>query len=332
MQGTKIIEKPLKIVKDDQEVLISIKGLTKIYGDDKKHPVKAVDNLSFDIYKGETFGLVGESGCGKSTLGQILTLLNPATQGNIEFEKMDIAKVNKKTEKQLRRKIQIIFQDPYSSIDPKKKIGWLIEEPLVIHKIGDKAKREDLVNKILKVVGLDESYKSRWPFELSGGQRQRVAIAIALILNPSFVVCDEAVSALDVSVQAQVLNLLKDLQKEIGLTYLFISHNLNVVSYMSDRIGVMYLGSFVELGTAQQLSENPLHPYTQALFSASLSVGEQEKQRIVLKGDLPSPSNPPAGCPFHSRCPQCQDICTKERPQFKSLADGRFCACHFCEN
>ena len=227
--------------------------------------------------------------------------------------------------------MQIVFQDPYSSIDPNKTIGWLVEEPLKIHGIGKTQKeREEKVNEVLRAVGLDESYRTRWPNELSGGQRQRVAIAIALILDPDFVVCDEPVSALDVSVQAQVLNLLLKLRREFGLTYLFISHDLNVVSYMSDRIGVMYLGSLVELGSGEAISQMPLHPYTQALFSASMDV-EGDRERIILSGDLPSPAHPPAGCPFHTRCFACTDRCKQEKPRLREFEGGRFCACHLVE-
>lgn len=312
-----------------EQSLITVKGLAKTYHDQKKAPVKAVDCVDLTIRKGETFGLVGESGCGKSTLGQMLVQLIPPTAGEIYFEDTCITALSTKEKKRFCKDIQMIFQDPYSSINPKKTIGWLIEEPLIIHKMASgMEQRTKLVDEILALVGLDESYKSRYPSELSGGQRQRVAIAIALILRPSFVVCDEAVSALDVSVQAQVLNLLKDLQTKLGLTYLFISHNLNVVSYIADRIAVMYLGRIVEVGTAQQLSEKPFHPYTQALFSASVQVSSEKSQRIILTGDLPSPANPPSGCSFHTRCRHCTEICKTQRPVLEQLSDGRQCACH----
>ena len=244
---------------------------------------------------------------------------------------IDLAKLEYKEMRQLRRDLQLIFQDPYSSIDPNKTIGWLIEEPLKIHGIGKtKQERDEKVSQVLKAVGLDESYRTRWPNELSGGQRQRVAIAIALILDPDFVVCDEPVSALDVSVQAQVLNLLLDLRQQFGLTYLFISHDLNVVSYVSDRIGVMYLGNLVELGDGEAISQMPLHPYTEALFSASMEV-EGDRDRIILSGDLPSPAHPPAGCPFHTRCFACEERCKTEKPQLREFEGGRFCACHVVE-
>lgn len=314
---------------DKSEVLISIKNLNKEFKSNGK-VVHAVNNVSLDIYKGETLGLVGESGCGKSTLGNMLVHLHKPESGEIYYEGQEISKLRNKEIKQLYKKIQIIFQDPYSSLDPQKKIGWLIEEPLIIHKIGkDKEERNKIINDMLEVVGLDKSYLKKYPNELSGGQRQRVAIAIALVLNPEFVVCDEAVSALDVSVQAQVLNLLKSLQKKFSLTYLFISHNLNVVSYMSDRVVVMYLGRIVELGSVADISTNPQHPYSKALFSASLGVQKNAGERIVLEGDLPSPSNPPSGCSFHTRCFEAKEICKRENPQLVDIGNGHACACHF---
>lgn len=311
---------------------VACEGLTKIYRNNRKRQVLAVNNLDLAIHKGETFGLVGESGCGKSTFGNLLVRLLEPTEGRILFEGRDITHVSHAREKQLRRSMQIIFQDPYASINPKKRIGWLVEEPLVIHGIGNPGNdRKRRVEEMLEAVGLDASFMKRWPSELSGGQRQRVAIANALILNPSFVVCDEAVSALDVSVQAQVLNLLKELQQSRGLTYLFISHNLNVVSYMADRIAVMYLGNLVEIGNTDQLATTPRHPYTQALFSASEDVDGPYHERIVLHGDIPSPSSPPSGCPFHPRCRMCAPRCTHDKPALAILSDGRYCACHAVE-
>lgn len=312
--------------------LLELKNISKIFEEDKNRRVVAVNNVNLSIHKGEVLGLVGESGCGKSTLGQIIVKLLSQTSGKIIFDNQDISQINNKNLKEFRRRAQIIFQDPYSSIDPKKTIGWLVEEPLIIHKIcKNKEERKKLIIETLQAVGLDESYILRMPHELSGGQRQRVAIAIALILQPELVVCDEPVSALDVSVQAQILNLCKDLQRKFNFTYLFISHDLNVVSYLSDRIGVMYLGSIVELGTAQELQNQPLHPYTQALFSASLEVGEKAAKRIVLKGDIPSPVNPPSGCAFHTRCPFCAEVCKYAKPELKTMINGRMCACHFAE-
>lgn len=318
-------------MEEKQEVLISIRNLSKEFKGGGK-TVRAVNNVSLDIYKGETLGLVGESGCGKSTLGNMLLHLHTPTSGEIYFEGQEISRLPNREVKKLYRKLQIIFQDPYSSLDAKKTIGWLIEEPLRIHKIGkNKAERDAMIKDMLDVVGMDSSYLEKYPNELSGGQRQRVAIAIALVLNPEFVVCDEAVSALDVSVQAQVLNLLKNLQKKFSLTYLFISHNLNVVSYMSDRVGIMYLGEIVELGDVEEISQNPLHPYGKALFSASLGVQKNTEKRIILKGDLPSPANPPSGCPFHTRCYMAKDICSSLKPELKDMGNGHFCACHRAE-
>lgn len=315
---------------ENRQPLLEIRGLTKEFRQGKDR-VKAVRQMDLDIYKGEVFGLVGESGCGKSTFGQMLVHLLDPTSGKITLAGEDITHPARRERKDLCKRMQIVFQDPYSSIDPNKTIGWLVEEPLRIHGIGKTQKeRDEKVGKVLKAVGLDDSYRTRWPNELSGGQRQRVAIAIALILDPEFVVCDEPVSALDVSVQAQVLNLLLDLRKEFGLTYLFISHDLNVVSYMSDRIGVMYLGSLVELGDSEAISRMPLHPYTEALFSASMDV-DNDRERIILTGDLPSPANPPAGCPFHTRCVACTDRCKVERPLLREFEGGRFCACHRVE-
>lgn len=306
--------------------LIRLEHVTKTYRDDKRRIVRAVDDLSLEIYEGETFGLVGESGCGKSTTGNLLVHLLKADEGKIYYRSRDIGAIGEREFRPLRKEIQMVFQDPYSSINPKKKIGWLLEEPLVIYR-RDMSKQERLakVKEMLEVVGLGAEYYGRYPKELSGGQRQRVAIALALILNPAFIVADEPVSALDVSVQAQILNLLVRLQKEYSLTYLFISHDLNVVGYLADRIGVMYLGRLVEIGTQEQIINDAKHPYTQALFSA---VKEDEKETAVLEGDVPSPSNPPQGCPFHERCPQCMEICRREAPKLTEIEPGHRAACH----
>ena len=314
------------------EVLISLKDVTKIYSDKKRHQVKAVDAINLDIYQGETLGLVGESGCGKSTTGNLLVHLLRADQGEIWFQGKNITNMKDREFWPLIKSIQMVFQDPYSSINPKKKIGWLLEEPLKIHyKHMGKEERAKLVSQMLREVGLDDSYKDRYPKQLSGGQRQRVSIALALILNPPFVVADEPVSALDVSVQAQILNLMKELQKKYGLTYLFISHDLNVVSYMSDKIAVMYLGNLVEIGNQEQITYHAKHPYTQALFSASFKEedGETQKERIILQGYVPSPSNPPSGCPFHTRCMYCTEKCKNEKPKLRDCGDGWKVACHY---
>lgn len=316
---------------EDCRPLLQVQGLTKEFrqGRDK---ILAVDGIDLEIQKGEIFGLVGESGCGKSTLGQMLVHLLEPTAGKIFLDGQDVTFPSKKEFRALCRRMQIIFQDPYASIDTAKSVGWLLEEPLRIHRLFEtREKRKEAALKMLQAVGLDDSCYARWPDELSGGQRQRVAIALALILEPDFVVCDEPVSALDVSIQAQVLNLLLDLRKSFGLTYLFISHDLNVVSYLSDRIGVMYLGNLVELGNSGDVSRLPLHPYTQALFSASADL-ERKEGRILLSGDLPSPSDPPAGCPFHTRCSHCVDRCKTEKPALRSFGNGRCCACHRVED
>ena len=310
--------------------LLQTEHLTKEFRQGKDR-ILAVSDFSFTINKGEIFGLVGESGCGKSTLGQMLVHLIEPTAGKILLDGQDVTAPKRKEFQKLCGRAQIIFQDPYASIDTVKKVGWLLEEPLIVHKLcTGKEERKKKALQMLAAVGLDEGCYDRWPEELSGGQRQRVAIALALILEPEFVVCDEPVSALDVSVQAQVLNLLSELRETFGLTYLFISHDLNVISYLSDRIGVMYLGNLVELGNSEEISRAPLHPYTKALFSAALAA-EGEKVPILLTGDLPSPANPPAGCPFHTRCPECMEICKTEKPALQEISPGRLCACHRVE-
>lgn len=308
------------------EVLVSVRNLKKSFKAGRRS-LAAVDSVSFDIHRGETLGLVGESGCGKSTTGNMLVHLLAADGGGISYKGVDIAGLSTSRFKPYRKEIQMVFQDPYASISPKKKIGWLLEEPLKIHfpSMGDK-ERKERVFAMLDDVGLDRSFYSSCPSVLSGGQRQRVAIALALIAEPGFVVLDEPVSALDVSVQAQILTLLLQLRKDRKLTYLFISHDLNVVSYMSDRIAVMYLGRIVEIGEASLVSSSPVHPYTKALFSASNGSG-----RMVLEGEVPSPVDPPKGCAFHTRCPYASDSCSELRPELEKMGDGRFCACHFKE-
>ncbi len=317
---------------NENNPILKVKNISKVYAEDKNNIVNALNDVNFKIIKGEAFGLVGESGCGKSTLAQIIMNLILADKGEIIYIKdgkeINILSLKGKKMKALRKEIQFIFQDPYSSINPRKKIGWLIKEPLIIHKIGaDDAQREKMVDEMLSSVGLDKNYKNRFPSELSGGQRQRVAIAIALILKPKFVICDEAVSALDVSVQAQILNLLRDMQKKMGLTYLFISHNLNVVSYISDRIAVMYLGEIVEMGNSETIFKNPLHPYTKALFSASVNIND-EINPVILKGEPPSKAALTKGCVFASRCRYCSEKCLTEKPVLKEMDDNRKIACH----
>ncbi|WP_059052064.1 ABC transporter ATP-binding protein [Paenibacillus senegalimassiliensis] len=293
--------------------------------------VKAVDHVSFTIHSGETFGLVGESGCGKSTTGQMLVRLLERTEGSIRYQGTDIGGLDRRGMRALRRDLQIVFQDPYASLNPKKQIGWILEEPLVIHRLGNREERQSIVASTLEQVGLDQSYLKRYPHELSGGQRQRVGIAAALVLNPKFIVIDEAVSALDVSIQSQILNLLKELQQSLGLTYLFISHDLNVVQYMSDRIGVMYLGKMVEIMDVAQGSHEPLHPYTRALFSSIPRVKPIAGERILLQGDLPSPVDPPSGCAFHPRCPFAMERCKQDQPQLTPHSTGNMVSCHLYE-
>ncbi len=294
--------------------------------------VQAVDGVSFTIRKGETLGLVGESGCGKSTVGRtILHLLEP-TKGHVEFEGRDIFNIKKRDLKALRKDMQIIFQDPYSSLNPRKPVGDSIIAGLNIHKIGTKQERYDILTDTLLKVGMDEYHAHRYPHEFSGGQRQRIGIARAIAIRPKFIVCDEPVSALDVSIQSQVLNLLQDLQEEFGLTYLFIAHNLSVVEHISDRVAVMYLGKIVELAPRKELFKNPLHPYTQALMSAiPIPKPNLERKRIILQGEVPSPQNPPPGCRFHPRCPVAMDICSHENPQFLEDGHDHWVACFQAE-
>ena len=291
--------------------------------------VKAVDDVSFNIKRGTTMGLVGESGCGKSTTGRTILRLIEKTDGEILFNGEDISKYDKKQLRDLRTKMQIIFQDPYSSLSPRLPIGEIIGEAVREHGLVPKEQFDDYVTKVMKDCGLQEYHKDRYPHEFSGGQRQRICIARALALNPEFIVCDEPVSALDVSIQAQIINLLRDLQKERGLTYLFISHDLSVVEHISDTVGVMYLGGMVESGETADIFGNPLHPYTKALFSAiPMPDPDVRKERILLKGDIPSPANPPSGCKFHTRCSECMEICKHEEPQVKDVGNGHKVKCH----
>jgi len=292
--------------------------------------VYAVDDINFTLEKGETLGLVGESGCGKSTTGRTILRLIEPTDGTINFEGQDITNLDKSAMRALRREMQIIFQDPYASLNPRMTVGSIIGEPLEIHKIAKGSEKEERVASLLQKVGLRAEDMRKYPHEFSGGQRQRIGIARALALNPKLIVCDEPVSALDVSIQAQVINLLEDLQAEFGLSYLFIAHNLNVVEHISDRVAVMYLGQIVELATDEELYKNPQHPYTEALLSAvPIPDPTVKKKRIILEGDVPSPINPPKGCHFHTRCMYKDKICEEVEPEFKDIGGGHWVACHF---
>lgn len=300
--------------------------------------VKAVDNISFEIYKGETLGIVGESGCGKSTLGKTLMLLEKSTDGKVLYNDAsnfkDITKFNKSEIFKFCRKVQMVFQDPYSALNPQKKIYTSFEEPLKVHGVKSESEREAIIQKVLKMVNIQHDYLMRYPHEFSGGQRQRLCIARALEVTPDVLICDEPVSALDVSIQAQVLNLMKDIQKEMNLTYIFIAHDLSVVQYMSDRIMVMYLGKIVEIADSKSLYNNPLHPYTKALLSA-IPVPDIhiKKKRQILKGEVPSPINKPLGCAFHNRCPNCMEICkTKDPIAHHNSEDGHIVTCHLYNN
>lgn len=318
--------------KQELQPLLEVRGLKKDFvskGAKGKKVVHALSGIDFTVRQGETFGLVGESGCGKTTVGRVICCLTEPTEGEVLFEGKDLFKMSRAELKKVRRDIQMIFQDPFASLDPRMTIGRIITEPLIIHKIGDRASRRAMAEELLERVGLQPSYYNRYPHEFSGGQRQRIGIARALILKPKLVICDEPVSALDVSVQSQILNLLKELQKDMGLTYIFIAHGLNVVKHISDRVGVMYLGRMAEVVEAEDLFHSPAHPYTQALLSAIPHPDPtREQHRIILEGDIPSPVNPPSGCYFHTRCHHCGELCACEVPQMQRIGE-REVACHY---
>lgn len=312
--------------------LLEIKGLKKRFPIHKgwfqpKKYVNAVNGIDLKIREGETFGIVGESGCGKTTTGRCILRLIEPTEGQVLYQGKDITKYNKQEMRKLRRDLQMVFQNPYDTLNPKLTIRQILSEPLIAHGVK-REERDGLIEKTMEVVGLSKNHLSRYPHEFSGGQRQRIGIARALMLRPRVIIADEPVSALDVSIQSQILNLLQDLQKQFKLTYIFISHDLSVVEHISDRVGVMYLGEMVEMSNKKDLFERPLHPYTQALISAiPVADPDEKKERILLTGDIPSPSNPPQGCKFHPRCRECMDICKTETPELKEVA-GRLVACH----
>ncbi len=320
---------------DQAEYLLEVRNLKKYFpikGGFIGHTVgqvKAVDGVSFRIKRGTTMGLVGESGCGKSTVGRTILRLHDKTAGDVLFNGQEIFDLSKQELRKLRPKIQIIFQDPYSSLSPRLPVGEIIGEAVREHNVVPKEDFDDYITDIMKKCGLQEFHKDRYPHEFSGGQRQRICIARALAMNPDFILCDEPVSALDVSIQAQIINLLQELQNTFGLTYLFISHDLSVVEHISDTVGVMYLGSMVEFAETEKVFDHPLHPYTEALFSAiPVPDPDYKMERIVLEGSIPSPANPPAGCKFHTRCKDCMEICKHVAPKWKEVQEGHFCACH----
>jgi len=321
----------------NDDVLLKVENLKKYFpirrGLLQQHvgDIKAVDGVSFEICKGETLGLVGESGCGKTTTGRTILQLHPPTSGTITLDGIDLVKLKGKALRQIRRRMQMIFQDPYSSLNPRMTVGGIVAAPLRIHNLVSSAEIKERVAELLELVGMNPYFVNRYPHEFSGGQRQRIGIARALALNPEFIVCDEPIAALDVSIQAQVINLMQQLQEKMGFTYLFIAHDLSMVRHISDRVAVMYLGKIVELTHRDILYENPLHPYTQAFLSAVPMPNprlERQRERILLEGDLPSPANPPKGCNFNTRCPRASEQCFEKEPMYREVAEGHWVACH----
>lgn len=320
------------------EILLQVKNLVKYFPimkgviiQKQVGSVHAVDDITFDIFRGETLGLVGESGCGKSTTGRAVLQLHRPTSGQVIFDGQDLVKMKGEELRRMRRRMQMIFQDPYASLNPRMTVGDIIGEPLLIHNLATQSEVEDRVKELLNLVGLNPSFTNRYPHEFSGGQRQRIGVARALSLQPSMIVCDEPISALDVSIQAQVVNLLEDLQRDFNLTYLFIAHDLSMIRHISTRVAVMYLGVIVELADRNELYKNPQHPYTQALLSAIPlpdPIAEEKRKRIILAGEIPSPVNPPSGCRFRTRCPLAAPICSEVRPEFREISSGHYAACH----
>lgn len=321
------------------KVLLKVENLKKYFpirtGMFARHSgdVRAVDDISFEVYEGETLGIVGESGCGKSTTGRVIMRLHEPTDGKVTFDGVELTGLSAEEMRKTRREIQMVFQDPYASLNPRHTVEKILMEPLIVHGIGTVAEQKKKVIEYLEIVGLSSYHAKRYPHQFSGGQRQRIGIARALMTNPKLIIADEPVSALDVSIQAQVLNLMQKLQEDLNLTYIFIAHDLGVVRHISNRVGVMYLGSMVELAPSENLYAEPLHPYTQALLSAvPIPDPVYEREQILLTGDIPSPSSPPTGCTFHTRCPLAMDMCKKQVPQFKEVKPGHSVACHLYDN
>lgn len=330
---------PVQEAPGDENVLLKVSHLKKYFPirggllGEKTQYVRAVDDISFNVRAGQTVGIVGESGCGKTTMGRTILRLHSVTSGEVIFNGMDLGKMNARALRKIRPQIQMIFQDPYSSLSPRMTVGEIIGEAVRQHHIVSKEEYKEYIFDVMRRCGLQPQYFERYPHEFSGGQRQRICIARSIALKPRLIICDEPVSALDVSIQAQIINLLKELQRTEGIAYIFISHDLSVVEHISDEVGVMYLGNMIEYGKTKDIFSRPLHPYTEALFSAvPVPDPDYKMNRIILKGDIPSPANPPSGCKFHTRCEKCRDICTREEPVFRELEPGHFVACHLYDD